>query len=67
METGVTLSVYPDNEDYSYDVIVCRDELAIVYVEPNLDHGVRMSFGSIQEMEAVAKAMLRAVKLSGDA
>jgi hypothetical protein len=61
METGITLSIYPE-DDYHYDVDVHLDEIAVVYNEIGIEKS-RMSFGSIEEMEAVAKAMLRAAQL----
>ena len=61
METGITLSIYPE-DDYHYDVDVHLDEIAVVYNEIGIEKS-RMSFGSIEEMEAVARAMLRAVQL----
>jgi hypothetical protein len=61
METGITLSIYPE-DDYHYDVDVHLDEIAVVYNESGIEKS-RMSFGSIEEMEAVARAMLRAVQL----
>lgn len=61
IETGVTLSVYADH-DYRFDVEV-SDEFSVVYVE-NGKEGSRVSFGSLDEMEAVAKAMLKAIKLA---
>ena len=61
METGITLSVYPE-DDYHYDVDVHLDEIAVVYNEIGIEKS-RMSFGSIEEMEAVARAMLRAAQL----
>lgn len=61
IETGITLTVYAD-PDYHFEVTVF-DELSLSYVE-----GDRMreniGFGSLDEMEAVAKAMLKAVKLA---
>jgi hypothetical protein len=61
METGITLSIYPE-DDYHYDVDVHLDEIAVVYNESGIEKS-RMSFGNIEEMEAVARAMLRAVQL----
>ncbi len=44
METGITLSIYPD-DDYHYDVDVHLDEIAVVYNESGIEKS-RMSFGS---------------------
>lgn len=61
METGITLSIYPE-DDYHYDVDVHLDEIAVVYKENGAEKS-RLSFGTIEEMEAVARSMLRAAQL----
>ena len=63
IETGITLTVYADH-DYHFDVSVLSDEMSVTYVEAEFDtHGQRLSFGSIEEMQAVAHAMLKAIEL----
>jgi hypothetical protein len=61
METGITLSIYP-GDGYHYDVVANIDEIAVVYKDDDVEK-TRVSFGTIEEMEAVAKAMLRAAQL----
>ena len=61
METGITLSIYP-GEGYHYDVVANIEDIELVYKEDDVEKS-RVSFGSIEEMEAVAKAMLRAAQL----
>ena len=61
METRITLSVYPD-DDYHYDVVADIDSISLIYNEKGLEKS-RISFGTIEEIEAVAKAMLRAAQL----
>lgn len=63
IQTGVTLDVYADL-DYFYEIRV-GEEYTLTYKETRsdqLDRKVYVGFGSLEEMEAVAKAMLRAVK-----
>ena len=60
--TGITLTVYVDH-DYRYNIEV-SDEMALVYEEDGREQDLRIGFGSLNEMEAVANAMLRAVKLA---
>lgn len=64
IETGMTLTIYADH-DYHFKIHV-EDLLSLEYIEFDLDHKPiprqDISFGSVDEMEAVAKAMLRAVK-----
>lgn len=63
IETGVTLEVYADL-DYFYEIHV-GGEYTLTYKEKHADKlgdKVYVGFGSLEEMEAVAKAMLRAVK-----
>ena len=64
LETGITLTVYAD-VDYRYEVNVA-DEIDLTYKEDGRDRDLRIGFGSLDEMEAVARAMLNAVKLARD-
>lgn len=61
IETGTTITVYAD-PDYHYEVIL-DGELSLDYVESNPQRRDHIGFGSIDEMIAVAKAMLRAAEL----
>ena len=61
METGITLSVYP-GDGYHYDIVVNIEDIELVYKEDDVEKS-RVAFGTIEEMEAVAKAMLRAAQL----
>ena len=61
METGITLSVYP-GDGYHYDAVANIDEIVVVYKENGVEKS-RVAFGTIEEMEAVAKALLRAAQL----
>ena len=61
-ETGITLTVYADR-DYFYEVDIA-EELSLTYKEIDRKDDIRLDFGSLDEMEAVAKAMLKAVKLA---
>lgn len=58
MMTDITLTVYPQ-EDYHYEVLVGDEMLSVTYSE-RARSIVHVSFGSIEEMRAVAKAMLAA-------
>lgn len=62
VETSLTITVTPD-PDYKFDVYVSTDELYVTYSETarGLKQYQPISFGSREEMEAVAKAMLRAL------
>ena len=67
METGVTISIYPD-AGYQYEARASDEELAVVYIEhsPHAGRGsteTRVSFGSREEMIAVGKAMICAAQL----
>jgi ribosomal protein L11 len=67
IETSVTIGVYPDHS-YNYDVYV-GEEYSLIYKEDDIETRERkeratIGFGSIEEMEAVARAMLRAVQTS---
>lgn len=65
--TTITIDVYPD-PDYHYEVSA-GDVISVTYVEHineyNATWSLRrrsdVSFGSLEEMEAVAKAMLKVV------
>lgn len=61
-ETGVQLTVYADH-DYRF-VVSGPDELMLEYVEEGRDNKPYISFGSLEEMESVAKAMLTVVRLA---
>ena len=61
METGITLSIYPE-DDYHYDVVANIEDISLIYKEQGVEK-TRVAFGNIEEMEAVAKAMLRAAQL----
>lgn len=66
--TDITISVYPD-PDYHFEVHA-GDTIQVTYVEHLHEHNVAserrsdVSFGSLDEMEAVAKAMLKVVAQS---
>jgi hypothetical protein len=66
IETSITISVYPD-PDYHFEVLA-GDVIKVEYVEhSNEVHAERrfdVSFGSLDEMEAVAHAMLKVVAMS---
>jgi hypothetical protein len=64
IETGIMLTVYA-NEKYRYEVEATDEYNVIQYVEANEDP-ISISFASLDEMEAVAKAMLKTVKMSRD-
>lgn len=61
IQTTTTMSVYV-NDDYTHVVSVDGDEMFIEYKEFNRTQCERISFGSLDEMEAVALAMLKAVR-----
>jgi hypothetical protein len=62
IETGITLTVYAD-PDYRFEVEV-SDEYSVTYIDGQVDQRINIGFGSLEEMEAVAQAMLKAVKLA---
>ena len=62
METKTTITVYSDTDDYEYQVEAGPEILSVSYTEYK-QTPVSISFGSIEEMESVAKAMLKLVKL----
>lgn len=62
IETTISIEIYPD-QAYNYRVNVAEDELQLEYKETGENPlSSYISFGSLSEMEAVARAMLRAVK-----
>jgi hypothetical protein len=61
IETGITLEVYADPE-YFYEVHL-GGEYTLTYKETDLNIKTILGFGSLEEMEAVANAMLKAVKI----
>lgn len=68
IETGLTISVYADRDlitarDYHFEVN-CGREFSLVYVENGREDKPYISFGSIEEMEAVATAMLKTARLA---
>jgi len=62
IETGLTISVYADRH-YHYEV-QCNGEFSLLYVENGREDKPYISFGSIEEMEAVATAMLKTARLA---
>lgn len=65
LETNVTIGVHTD-PSYHYEVYV-GDVIELVYYEgvsDGTEHARKgdIAFGSVEEMEAIALAMLRAVK-----
>jgi len=54
-----------DDPDYHYVVTAQSDGYAVTYHQENLHHDI--SFGSLQEMEQVAKAMLLVVNAAKEA
>jgi hypothetical protein len=62
IETGVTFTVYA-NPDYHFEV-EASDEYGVTYVDHQITQRVTVSFGSLDEMEAVARAMLKAVSVA---
>lgn len=62
IETGITINVYAD-PDYGYAVHV-GSELSVAYLNDKGEQdGPPITFGSKAEMEAVAKAMLKACSI----
>ena len=62
IETGVEVTVYTD-EDYKF-VVYASDQLGVSYVEDGRDNPIDIGFGSLEEMEAVARAMLKVVEFA---
>jgi len=66
--TDITINVYTD-PDYHFEVHA-GDTIQVTYVEHINEHNITserrsdVSFGSLDEMEAVAKAMLKVVATS---
>lgn len=64
IEKGITITVYADY-DYFYEVVLHPESQSLNYHEVgNSSASCRVSFGSIEQMEAVAKAMLQTVKFA---
>ena len=61
IETGITVTVYADI-DYRYEVSV-EDTIELKYVENGREETISIGFGSVAEMEAVAKAMLKVAQV----
>jgi hypothetical protein len=62
IETGITINVYAD-PDYGYAVHV-GSEISVAYTDSKgVQDGTAITFGSKAEMEAVAKAMLKACSI----
>lgn len=59
MPNYLTTKLTVHSDGYQYDVEL-GEELSLTYFEP--PNKASITFGSIEEMEAVAKAMLKAVK-----
>lgn len=55
------INVFPD-PDYHYEISVSDEQLNLTYHEGDDDHTRSLNFGSIEEMQAVAEAMLRAIR-----
>lgn len=62
IQTGTTITVFT-GECYVYEVTANPDELSMTYVQDE-ETRVEISFGSKEEMLAVAEAMIQAVKNS---
>lgn len=62
IDTAVTLTVLPD-DDYYYDVHIAPGELAVFVRNSKGDTTQQLNFGSIDEMRAVAKAMMNACSI----
>ena len=66
IETTITIAVYPDPE-YHFEVSA-GDTIQVTYIErANKNHYERrcdVTFGSLDEMEAVAKAMLKVIAVA---
>lgn len=59
IETAITVEVFPD-PDYHYSVTVDSQLIALRYHEKQAEREI--TFGSIEELEAVTQAMLKAIK-----
>lgn len=63
IENSISITVFTDL-DYEYEVI-CGDEILLHYKEKeSTGVPVYIGFGNLNEMEAVAKAMIQAVKVA---
>lgn len=60
-ETEIKISVFPD-PDYYFEVVASSEE---IYISSTADDSIStvIGFGSIEEMESVANAMLTVVKM----
>jgi hypothetical protein len=58
--TSLTIEVFPD-DDYHYSVTVNNETNSLQYHEEKMEKEI--TFASIEEMKAVANAMLRAAEL----
>jgi len=58
--TDVTFTVYPQ-EDYQYQV--CAGEMLTVTYKESAGQEIYIGFGSVEEMRAVAMAMLKACEV----
>ena len=64
IQIGTTLTVYT-GDNYNYEVTVDPDSmLSVTYIDETCRQRVEITFGSTDEMKAVAEAMLRALSLS---
>jgi hypothetical protein len=63
IETGITITVLAD-EEYSYEVHADPSLIGIEYKEVGQKTKQYISFGSLDEMKAVAEAMLKVVQVS---
>lgn len=62
----VMLTVSPA-DDYYFDVTAAAEELNVIVRDGNMKITQQVNFGSVEEMRAVAKAMLQACKLKENA
>lgn len=59
IQTGITVEVFPDSE-YRYEVSVNDELISLNYFEEGQEREI--AFGSLDELEAVANAMLKVAK-----
>ena len=59
IDSAVTMTVLPD-EDYYYDVHIAPDEMGVFVRDKKGNTSQQLNFGSVEEMRAVARAMLNA-------
>lgn len=62
----VMLTVSPE-DDYYFEVTASAEELNIIARDQDAKITQQVNFGSVEEMRAVAKAMLQACKLKENA